>query len=83
MARIFVEAGNSDSGGRVTTLAEALPQEIARVRNELIPVYERYPGAGLAVWMMRKDIEKAEQAIAVQDVVEMMRAYEALKGYQL
>ena len=33
--------------------------------------------------MMHKDIEKAEQAIAVQDVVEMMRAYEALKGYEL
>lgn len=64
-------------------LAESLPAEIARVRDEVIPVYERYPGASLALWMMRKDIEVAMKAMASQDVVEMARAYQALKEYEL
>jgi hypothetical protein len=64
-------------------LAESLPKEIARVRDEVIPVYLKFPGAQLAVWMMNKDIEKAVEAMAGQDTVEMLRAYQALKGYEL
>jgi hypothetical protein len=67
----------------MTNLAEALPKEIARVRDDLIPVYQKFATGALAVWMMRKDIEKAEQAIAAQDTVEMLRAYQALEGYKL
>ncbi len=64
-------------------LAESLPQEIARVRDEIIPVYERFPGAQFAVWMMEKDLVEAENALASQDVIAMLRAYDALKGYTL
>ena len=64
-------------------LAEALPKEIARVRDELIPIYSKFCTGKLAVWMMRKDIELAEKAITAQDTVEMIRAYQALQGYTL
>lgn len=65
------------------SLGEALPKEQARVR-ELIRQY-RDPilgGAGeIAARMMEVSLQAADKAIMSGDVVEMIRVYEDLKGY--
>jgi len=69
----------------MSSLAEALPKEQARVR-ELIVQY-RDPalnGAGnLAAMMMERSLAAADQAVMSGDVVAMIRAYEDLKGYSM
>ena len=65
----------------MSTLAEALPKEMARVR-ELIPLYESIgPAGSFAVAMMKADLDRAASALAVGDIVETVRVYESLKGY--
>lgn len=65
-----------------TTLAGALPREMARVRDEVMPAYLEIgaPGA-FALMMMRRDLDRASKAMMGGDVVEMLRCYESLKGY--
>jgi hypothetical protein len=71
------------------SLADALPAEIARVqaKRERWIGYARDMGpqgaAGMAVTMriMQIEINEAVQALASGDVVRMIRAHEALKGY--
>jgi hypothetical protein len=65
------------------TLADALPLEMHRVREEVMPVYQTIPTGAFAVLMMKQDLLKASAAMAEQDTVGMLRAYEALKGYKL
>jgi hypothetical protein len=63
------------------TLGDALPEEIARVRK-LLPYYREIGPAGrFALAMMEEDLRLADEANAEQDVVKMIRAYEALKEY--
>ena len=71
------------------TLADALPAQIARVqaKRERWLGYAREMGpqgaAGMAITMqfMQAEINEAAQALASGDVVRMIRAHEALKGY--
>lgn len=66
------------------TLGDALPIEIARVRDVVIPVYLECGIGGLpAVTMMRADLDRASKAMIEGDVIAMMRVYESLKGWQL
>ena len=65
------------------SLGEALPAEMARVRDQLLPVYDSIPAGVFAATMMRADLDKAAKAMAEGDVVAMLHAYEALKGYTL
>ncbi len=64
------------------TLGDALPREMARVRDEVLPAYLAVglPGT-LAVAFMRRDLNAAAKALAEGDVVWMLRVYERLKGY--
>ncbi len=63
-----------------TSLAEALPKEIERCM-ELCEQYNAIGPAGLFGYtMIRLDITAALKAMAEQDVVAMLKAYEALKG---
>jgi len=67
------------------TLAEALPEEMARVRDEVMPAYQdpALQGAGFfALALMRADLDRAAKAMMEGDTVGMMEAYEALKGYE-
>jgi hypothetical protein len=72
----------SEDEKRPDTLGEALPKEMARVRDELMP---RYTAIGLhgqfGLAMMRAALDAAARALAEGDVVAMLRAYEALKGF--
>lgn len=66
------------------SLGEALPLEVARVRDEVLPAYLDIgtPGA-FAVAMMRKDLDAASKAMIEGDTVEMIRVYQSLKEYKL
>lgn len=66
------------------TLGDALPAEMARVRDKVIPRYlEIGPAGSFAVTWMRRALDDAARAMAEGDGVGMMRAYEELKGAQL
>ena len=66
----------------VDTLADALPREVARVRDEVLPAYlEIGPAGQFAAAMMRRDLDAASKAMIEGDTVEMIRVYESLKGY--
>jgi len=70
----------------MTSLAEALPAEIARV-TEIKEMYQSLrgmPGVNVepAIHFMTKDIEYAITALAEGDVVQMLRCYEVLKDYK-
>jgi hypothetical protein len=67
------------------TLGDALPREMARVRDELLPQYlslANTPGVyvGFAVTSLRSALDMAAKAMAEGDVGAMLRAYEVLKG---
>ena len=63
-------------------LGTALPAEMARVRDEILPMYIEIgaPGA-MAASLMRADLDAAAKALAEQDVVEMLKLHEKLKGW--
>ena len=66
-----------------TTLGEALPREMARVRDVLMPIYQSIgPAGGFALAMMRRDLDAAAKAMAAADLPAMIKAYQALKDYQ-
>ena len=76
-------AKNESKKDRVRTLGEALPAEMARVRDRVMPAYLQIGPAGLfALSMMRRDLDEAARAMAEGDVVGMLRVYESLKGYE-
>jgi hypothetical protein len=65
------------------TLGEALPREMARVRDDVLPAYVAIGNPGLfAATMMRRDLDEAARAMAEGDTIAMMRVYESLKGYE-
>ena len=62
------------------SLGEALPREIARVRDEVIPEYIAIGAPGqLAVMMMRAELDAASKAMTEGDTVAMIRLYNSLK----
>jgi hypothetical protein len=66
------------------SLGTALPKEMARVRDVVMPVYREIGAAGaMALTMMRMDLDAAAKALAEGNVIAMIHAYESLKGYEL
>lgn len=66
------------------SLGKALPREMARVRDEVMPAYQCIGREGTpALMMMRADLDAAAKALADGDVVAMVRAYQALKDYSV
>lgn len=64
----------------MTTLGDALPREMARVRDDVMPAYvEIGPSGGFALAMMRADLDRAARALAEGDVAAMMEVYQSLK----
>jgi hypothetical protein len=64
-------------------LGEALPREMARVRDELMPQYIAIgPPGTFALMLMRQALDRAAKAMAEGDVVAMLRAHEELKGFE-
>lgn len=66
------------------TLAEALPAQIERVQNEVMPAYIAIGNPGMiALCMMRESIRAAHRAMMKSDPVAMIRAYEYLRGFHV
>lgn len=66
------------------TLGTALPEEMSRVRDKVLPCYLEIGLAGRpAAFWMRKDLDRAAKALAEGDVIEMIRVYESLKGWKV
>jgi hypothetical protein len=65
------------------SLGTALPREMARVRDVVLPEYLAIPTGIFAATMMRADLDRAATALAEGDVIEMLRVYESLKEYAL
>lgn len=64
------------------TLGDALPLEMARVRDEVMPAYQAIGGVGIfALTLMRAELDRAAKALAEQDVVQMIRSLESLRGF--
>ncbi len=63
----------------VTTLADALPAEMARVR-EVLGHYREIGAAGMfGAAMIEQDLRAADRAVMSGDVVAMIRALEVLR----
>lgn len=66
----------------VTTLADALPAEMARVR-EVLGHYREIGAAGMfGAAMIEQDLRAADRAVMSGDVVAMIRALEVLRGIE-
>ena len=64
------------------SLGTALPAEMARVRDEVLPAYvEIGPPGAFAAAGIRADLDRAAKAMAEGDTVEMLRVYQSLKGW--
>ena len=69
---------------QIDTLGTALPREMARIRDQLMPAYLAIGPAGqFALALMRADLDRAAKAMAEGDVVEMLRVYQSLKEFKL
>lgn len=66
------------------SVGEALPREMARVRDVVMPAYQEIGSAGaFALAFMRRDLDYAARALAEGDVVAMIEAYKELKEWEL
>lgn len=67
----------------MSSLGAELPKEMARVRDELMPMYLSIGPAGVpALAMMRAELDRATRALAEGDIVTMILSYESLKGFK-
>ena len=60
-------------------IAEALANEIKR-NFELLEEYKKIPTGTFGATMISQDIDNAVDALASGDVIEMLKAYEVMKG---
>lgn len=64
----------------MTSLAEALPKEITRVRDEILPAYLEIGEAGMfGAAFIRQTLDIAVAAMSSGDVIAMIQSYQALK----
>ena len=67
----------------MNTLADALPSEMARVRDVLMPQYQEIgPAGGFALMIMRASLDRATKAIVEGDLPAMIRAHHELKEFK-
>lgn len=65
----------------MSSIGIELPKEMARVRDELLPLYDAIPTGVFAATLMRQALDRATQALAEGDVAQIIRSYEELKGF--
>lgn len=64
------------------TLGDALPAEMARIRDHVMPLYVAIgPAGAFALALMRSDLDLAAKAMAEGDVAAMLRIYQSLREY--
>lgn len=62
------------------SLAEALPKEMARVREVLGYYKEIGPAGAIGASFIELDLRKADRAVMSGDVIAMINAYKTLQG---
>lgn len=67
----------------MSSVGSELPKEMARVRDKVLPVYDQFPTGVIAATMMRQALDRATRALAEGDVIQCIRSYEELKGFEL
>jgi hypothetical protein len=65
-----------------TTLGDALPKEIARVREVLGHYKELGPVGMFGAMFIEQSLQAADKAVMSGDVVAMLQAFETLKGIE-
>lgn len=74
----------SEPAEKHDSLATALPAEVARVRDEVLPCYLGIGLSGMfAATLMRQDLDAASKAMIEGDTVEMIRIYQRLKSWNV
>lgn len=63
----------------MSSLAEELPKEMARVREVLGHYHQIGPAGMFGAAFIEQDLRAADAAVMSGDVVAMIKAYEALK----
>lgn len=64
------------------TLGDALPREMTRIRDEVMPAYVAVgPAGSFALMMMRDALDRAAKAMVEGDAVAMLAAYNDLRGF--
>lgn len=67
----------------IQSLGEALPKEMTRVRDVLMPqLIAIGPSGQFALMFMRAALDAAQRAMAEGDVIAMLRCYKKLKEYE-
>lgn len=66
----------------VETLMDGLVSEIERC-SKLKAMYDQIPSGAFGALMIQQDIDRAKEAIASEDLAEMIQSYEALKRMQV
>lgn len=66
----------------MSSIGTELPKEMARVRDELLPLYDSIPTGVFAATMMRADLDRAARALADGNILDIIRVYESLKAYK-
>ena len=66
----------------IETLGDALPKEIARVREVLGHYREIGPAGAIGAMFIENDLQAADRAMMSGDVVAMMSALTALRGIE-
>lgn len=68
---------------KTQSLGEALPREIARVRDNVLPAYLKIgPPGAFAAAMIRQSLDAASKAMIEGDLPAMIRCYNDLKEYE-
>lgn len=76
----LVHAGAGGIQTMQDTLGTALPREMTRVRDEVIPTYYELGNEGkVGLRFIRNHLDEAQRALAETDVVAMIRLYRVLK----
>lgn len=79
----LAEQRDADPREQPLSLGEALPLEMARVRDKIMPQYIAIgPAGAFALAVMRVELNAAANAMIEGDVVAMMRAYQSLKDFE-
>ena len=67
----------------MANLIEAIQSECNRLREVVLPEYDKIPTGVFAATLMRESIKKAEAAVASGEVVEMVKALDDVKSWNL
>lgn len=67
----------------MSNIIEAIQQECNRLRDTVIPEYDKIPTGVFAATIMRDAIRRAEKAVASGDSIACVSSLQELRGFTL